>query len=367
MDDLRRRFASLDPVRRRTCGTRSSCAPTALGSTQRLTPVPVPVRGRAGSAGDHGGAAGGPRAARRLARRCDRRGIAGSYGCRPSSIGTASAAVSFDCAAARASAAIRTNQWRSGLPGLAPSGLDRRLGHGGAARTRARQPAHGRDVLADHVQRLQRAARDGGRATRAGFQSAAAGLVARRPRVGIVVVDARARAGTRSMSGLILAWPGQSSRSAPVRPARAIVVARWVAPRDRREQRQLFSVRPMPHRHGSSRETAARRARYGPTATPASVARVYWSPSGDQIAFRTWTNKDNGESMGIAAGKVDDQLVPLLSSTSGGDALLGWASDESLWVVPFGVMVLRAAICSRCRSIHDWIALTTASCLPARG
>ena len=61
---------------------------------------------------------------------------------------------------------------------------------------------------------------------------------------------------------------------------------------------------------------------------------VYWSASGDQIAFRTWTNQDNGESMGIAAGNVDDQVVPLLSSTHGGDALLGWASDESLWVVP---------------------------------
>jgi hypothetical protein len=59
---------------------------------------------------------------------------------------------------------------------------------------------------------------------------------------------------------------------------------------------------------------------------------VYWSPSGDQIAFRTWTNQDNGESLGIAAGNVDDQLLPLLPSTSGGDALLGWATDASLWV-----------------------------------
>jgi dipeptidyl aminopeptidase/acylaminoacyl peptidase len=66
---------------------------------------------------------------------------------------------------------------------------------------------------------------------------------------------------------------------------------------------------------------------------------AYWSPSGDQIAFRTWTNLDSGESLGIAAGNIDDQLVPLLSSTSGGDALLGWASDEALWVVPFGVTV----------------------------
>jgi dipeptidyl aminopeptidase/acylaminoacyl peptidase len=66
---------------------------------------------------------------------------------------------------------------------------------------------------------------------------------------------------------------------------------------------------------------------------------VYWSPNGDQIAFRTWSNQDNGESLGIAAGGVDDQVVPLLSSTSGGDALLGWASEESLWAVRFGVTV----------------------------
>lgn len=66
---------------------------------------------------------------------------------------------------------------------------------------------------------------------------------------------------------------------------------------------------------------------------------VHWSPSGDKIAFRTWTNADNGESMGVAVGTVDDQAVPLLPGTSGGDGLLGWASDESLWVVPFGVTV----------------------------
>jgi dipeptidyl aminopeptidase/acylaminoacyl peptidase len=66
---------------------------------------------------------------------------------------------------------------------------------------------------------------------------------------------------------------------------------------------------------------------------------VYWSPTGDQIAFRTHSSMDNGVSMGIAAGNVDDQVVPLLAGTSGGDALLGWASDESLWVVPYGVTV----------------------------
>lgn len=66
---------------------------------------------------------------------------------------------------------------------------------------------------------------------------------------------------------------------------------------------------------------------------------VYWSPNGNRIAFRTWSNQDNGESLGVAAGNVDDQVLPLLSTTAGGDALLGWASDESLWVVPFGVTV----------------------------
>jgi dipeptidyl aminopeptidase/acylaminoacyl peptidase len=66
---------------------------------------------------------------------------------------------------------------------------------------------------------------------------------------------------------------------------------------------------------------------------------TYWSPSGDQIAFRTWSNRDNGESHGVAAGNVGDPVVPLLSRTSGGDALLGWASDDSIWVVRFGVTV----------------------------
>ena len=64
-----------------------------------------------------------------------------------------------------------------------------------------------------------------------------------------------------------------------------------------------------------------------------------WSPSGRQIAFRTWTNQDSGESMGIAVGSIADQLAPLQPSTSGGDALLGWASEQSLWVVPFGYTV----------------------------
>ncbi|MEO6577489.1 MAG: hypothetical protein ABIO99_01130 [Candidatus Limnocylindria bacterium] len=66
---------------------------------------------------------------------------------------------------------------------------------------------------------------------------------------------------------------------------------------------------------------------------------VYWSPSGGQIAFRTWTTPKQAESPGMAAGNVDDQLVPLLPSTSGGDALLGWAGDASLWVVAFGETV----------------------------
>ena len=197
-------------------------------------------------------------------------------------------------------------------------------------------------MLADHVQRLHRSARDGNTrgAAAIGFRSAAGWpgrpTAAHWPSSSSTQSPA---AGTPSTSGLPSVWRGQSSRSAS--PATSTCHRGRPMGRSSRSLRAtaIRSVRTNPHPHGSSPETAARRGRYGPTATPASVARSTGHPSGDEIAFRTWTNRDNGESLGVAAGSVDAQLVPLLPSTSGGDALLGWAGEASVWVVPFGVTV----------------------------
>lgn len=65
---------------------------------------------------------------------------------------------------------------------------------------------------------------------------------------------------------------------------------------------------------------------------PCRGGPVYWSPNGEQIAFRAWSEDQESTSLGVAAGRIDRERVPLIDASRAGDALLGWASDQSLWI-----------------------------------
>jgi hypothetical protein len=343
MDDLRRRFASLDHMRAPDLWGEIEQRAAALGSTQRMTSVPAPVAQPRGFSGRSlvvllaalallvallGGALAVGSSLIRLSAIIDQ---------------TPPPAVSFDCAAAQASAAIRTNHWRS-----APATATPRAGWIAVWGTQAHpelllvNPVTGETcsliTFDDFSAPSEHPATEAGprdwipvRGTLAWSPdgSALAMVVAESQpccRYALYVWSDLGLAGpiidvrepsylhvpSWSPDGSLLAI-GQSTGSVvgPSDPASA-----WIIAGDGSAPREVHSDCD---------------ACFG--------GSVYWSPSADQIAFRTWSNQGNGESLGIAAGDVDSPVVPLVPDTHGGDALLGWATDESLWVVPFGVSV----------------------------
>jgi hypothetical protein len=343
MDDLRRRFASLDHVRTPDLWDEIELRAAALGSTQRLTPVPVPVT-RSSGFSERSWVLLLAAFALLVALLAGAIAVGSSLIRLPAIIDrTPPPAVSFGCAAAQASAAIRTDQWRSG-----PAVASPRAGWIAAWGTEEAQPE----------------------------------LVLVNPLTGetcslTTFTDFNARRGTATPEGP-LGWIPERGPLAwsPDGRALAIVVVDGAPPNRYAlyvwsdlglagpiiEGRFPSSVRvPSWSPDGSllavgedrgtilgPSDPALARIIAGDGSAPREVradcdacfgGSVYWSPSGDRIAFRTWTNQDNGETLGIAAGNVDGQVVPLLSGTSGGDTLLGWANDDSLWVVPFSVTV----------------------------
>ena len=342
MDDLRRRFASLDHVRTPELWNEIQLRAAALDSPQRLTPVPVSINRPRGFSGRSlvvlvaalallvallAGAIAVGSGLIRLPAVIDR---------------PPPPAVSLDCPVAQASAATPATQWRSG-----PALTSPRAGWIAVWGTEAQpelvlvNPLTGETcsliTFSDFNAPPGTATPEGP----AGWIPERGGL-AWSPDGGalaIVVVDTEQpeRYALYVWSDLGLAGP-----IIEVRQPSHLHVPSWSP------DGSLLAIGQSSGTILGPNEPASTWIVAGDGSAPREVpvdcdaclgGSVYWSPSGDQIAFRTWSNMDNGESLGIAAGGVGEERVPLLSGTSGGDALLGWASDESLWVVPFGVTV----------------------------
>ena len=59
---------------------------------------------------------------------------------------------------------------------------------------------------------------------------------------------------------------------------------------------------------------------------------AYWSPSGNRIAMHTWSEQDASIG-GIAVGSVGGSTLTVVSGTSAGDALFGWANEGAVRVL----------------------------------
>jgi hypothetical protein len=343
MDDLRRRFATLDRLRMPDVWDEIELRAAALGATGTLTPVPAPVARARGFSGRSlvvllaalallvallGGALAVGSGLIRL----------------PAIIArTPPPAVSFDCAAARASAAIRTNRWQSGPAPAAP-----RAGWIAAWGTQAHpdlvlvNPATGESCSLITFEDFNAPSEHP--ATEAGPRDwiPERGALAWSPdgsALAVVVEESQpcCRDALYVWSDLGLAGP-----VIDVRESRYLHVPSWSP------DGSLLAVGESTGTIPGALGPASAWIIAGDGSAPREVhadcdacfgGSTYWSPSGDQIAFRTWSNQDNGESLGIAAGDVDSPIVPLVPDTHGGDALLGWATEQSIWVVPSGVSV----------------------------
>jgi hypothetical protein len=339
MDDLRHRFASLDHVRTPDLWDEIERRAAALGSTHRLTPVPVPVT-RSSGLSERSWVVLLAALALLVALLAGAI-VVGSGLIRLQAIidRTPRPAVSFDCAAAQASAAIRTDQWRSG-----PSVASPRAGWIAVWGTEAEPELilvnpHTSDRCS--LTTFSRIDAPPGTATPEGPLGwiPERGPLAWSPdgsALAIVVVG-----GAPPNGNALYVW-SDLGLAGPIIGGRSLHVPSWSP------DGSLLAIGEDNGTILGPDDPASAWIIAGDGSAPREVradcdacfgGSVYWSPSGNQIAFRTWTNQDNGESLGIAVGSVDGQVVPLLSSTSGGDALLGWASDDSLWVMPFGVTV----------------------------
>jgi hypothetical protein len=343
MDDLRRRFASLDHVRTPDQWDEIERRAAALGTTQRLMPVPVAVTRSRGFSGRSlvvlvaalallVALLGGVIA---VGSGLIRRTVVNDQ--------TPPAAVSLDCAAAQASAAVRTNAWSAGPALTSPqpgwiavwgtaSRPDLILLHPVTGETCPLITFDDFNAPSDHP------------ATEAGPRDwiPMRGSLSWSPdgsALAMIVAESQpcCRYALYVWSGLGLAGP-----IIDVREPSYLHAPSWSP------DGSLLAVGESTGSIPGAHDPASAWIIAGDGSAPREVradcdacfgGSVYWSPSGDQVAFRTWSNQDNGESLGIVAGGVDEPIVPLVPDTHGGDGLLGWASDESLWVVPFGVTV----------------------------
>jgi hypothetical protein len=263
----------------------------------------------------------------------------------PSPTPTLSAAVSFDCAAAQASAATRTDLWTSGPAVAAP-----RAGWIAAWGTEAEPEVVLVNPLTGETCSLVTFSGFSGPPTAATLDRPSSGWDPRLSQLAwspdggalaIVVVDHEDASCCRHA---VYVWSalGLAGPLIDVRHPSSLHVPSWSP------DGSLLAIGEGTGTLTGPSDPASAWIIAGDGSPPREVradcdacfgGSVYWSPSGDQIAFRTWTNRDNGESLGVAAGSVDGDVLALVSGTHGGDCLVGWASDGSLWVVPFGVMV----------------------------